>query len=129
MRALRCVCVAGLAVLWAGCVAVAAAGAGAGGGYYFTSRGVGSEVEGSVDDVATRAQHVMKAEGVDIVETRSEDSGDKRAFRGQKGDLEVRIEITRHGDHASQAEISARKNLVQWDKEYARRLMDLLVRA
>jgi len=117
------------ALLAGGCVAAAAAGAGAGGGYYFTSRGVGSEVKGSVDEVAARAQQVLQAEGVDITETKSEDRGDKRVFEGKKGDLDINVEIERRGEGASKVEVSAKKNLVTWDKDYAQKLLDRIVKS
>jgi hypothetical protein len=110
-----------------GCVA-AAAGAGAGAGYYFTSRGVGSTVDGSVDEVASRARSVLAADGVAITDTSTEDSGDKRTLKGKKGDLDVEVELERSGPSQTKAEVSARKNMVEWDKEYAQSLVDRIVK-
>jgi hypothetical protein len=107
---------------------VAAAGAGAGGGYYFTSRGVGSSVQGSIDDVAARAQSVLAEEQIAIQTSNSENGGDKREFGGKKNDLDVKIELERRGPNEVKAEIMARKNIVEWDKDYAQRLMDKLVK-
>jgi len=120
--------VAVMAGLGSGCVAAAAAGAGAGGGIYFTSRGVGSQVNGSVDEVAARAQSVLASEGVAITDTKTEASGDKRVFQGKKNDLDVSVELERQGPTATKAEVSARKNLVEWDKDYAQKVMDRIVK-
>jgi uncharacterized protein DUF3568 len=114
--------------LMAGCAAAAAAGAGAGAGYYFTTRGVGSSVPGSVDDVALSARDAFAAEGIAITDNKSEDSGDKLTFAGKKGDLDVSVEIKRQGPNETKTEVSARKNLVEWDKAYAQRIMDRIVK-
>jgi hypothetical protein len=111
-----------------GCLAAAAAGAGAGAGYYFTSRGVGSTVAAPVDEVATRAEAVLTADGVAITVTATEDSGDKRVLKGKKGDLDIEVELSRSGPAQTKAEVSARKNAVEWDKEYAQSIVDRLVR-
>src|SRR5215217_817454 len=79
-----------------GCVAAAAA-AGAGAGIYLTSQGAESLVKSSVADVASRAQAIMKAEG--IVEDAS----------------------------SSRVEVTARKNLAEWDKDYAQQLLSRIV--
>ena len=66
-----------------GCVAAAAA-AGAGAGVYLTSRGVESLFESSVEQVATRAQAVMSAEGIVPDASSSESGGNKREFKGKR---------------------------------------------
>jgi amino acid transporter len=111
----------------AGCAAAAAAGAGAGGAYYFTSRGVGSQVNGDVDQVANKAQTVLAAEGVQVTDTKTEDSGARRVLEGKEGDLDVSVEVKRHDDGSSKVEVSARKNTVEWDKDYAQKLLDRIV--
>ena len=115
-------------VLLSACVAAAAAGAGAGGTYYFTSRGVGSTISGNIDEVAARAQQVFTEENIAIDSQKSENGGDKRELGGMKGDLNVTITLERRGPNEVKAEIGARKNLVEWDKDYAQRLMDRLVK-
>jgi hypothetical protein len=118
--------VIGLALvgLAGGCVAAAA---GAGAGYYFTSRGVGSTVAAPVNDVAQRTEAVFAEEGIVLTETTSQPTADKRHYKGQKGDIEVNVELDRQSDTTTKAEVSARKNLVQWDKDYARSVMDRIV--
>lgn len=117
---------AGLLMLAAGCPAAVVGGAGAAGGYYFTSRGVGSTVNGGVDDVAARTRAVLAADGIVITERKIE--GDKQTLKGAKGDLEISVEIEEQSPSTAKVEISARKNLVEWDKDYARRVMDQIVR-
>lgn len=111
-----------------GCLAAAAAGAGAGAGYYFTSRGVGSTVDGPVDEVASRARQVLVSDGVAITDTATQDSGDKRVLKGKKGDLDIEVELSRSGPSQTKAEVSARKNTVEWDKAYAQTIIDRIVK-
>lgn len=110
----------------AGCVAAAAA-AGAGAGIYLTSRGAESLVESSVDEVAARAQAVMREEGIAPDASSVEQGGDKREFKGKKGDLDVTISLNRESDKTTRVEVTARKNLAEWDKEYAQQLLSRIV--
>ena len=109
-----------------GCVAAAAA-AGAGAGIYLTTRGAESIVESSVDQVAARARAVMAEEGIVPDEANMEKGGDKREFKGKKGDLDVTIEIERKSPTTTRVEVAARKNLAEWDKEYAQKLLSRIV--
>jgi hypothetical protein len=109
-----------------GCVAAAAA-AGAGAGIYLTSRGAESLVDNSVDNVAARAQAVMSEEGIVPDASSTEDGGDKREFKGKKGDLDVTIELERKSPTSTRIEVTARKNLAEWDKEYAQQLLSRIV--
>jgi hypothetical protein len=110
----------------AGCVAAAAA-AGAGAGIYLTTRGAESMVEGSIDDVSARARAVMNEEGIVLDESNMENGGDERQFKGKKGDLDVTIDLQREGSNTTRVEVSARKNMAEWDKEYAQQLLSRIV--
>jgi hypothetical protein len=118
---------AALCGLLTGCVAAAAAGAGAGAGYYFTSRGVGSQIAAPVDDVAAQARNALADEGIAVTDFSSSDSGDTRTLAGKKGELEVKVELSRSGEGTTQAEVTARKNLLEWDKGYAQQVLDRIV--
>ena len=110
----------------AGCVAAAAA-AGAGAGIYLTSRGAESLVDNSIDEVARRAQAVMAEEGIVPDASSTESGGDKREFKGKKGDLDVTIQLERKSTTTTRAEVTARENLAEWDKEYAQQLLSRIV--
>lgn len=110
----------------AGCLAAAAA-AGAGAGIYLTTRGAESMVDGSVAQVATRAQAVMAEEGIVPDASSSEDGGDKREFKGKKGDLDVTIEVEGKGAKTTRVEVTARKNMAEWDKDYAQQVLSKIV--
>jgi hypothetical protein len=108
-----------------GCLAAAAAGAGA--GIYLTSRGAESLVQGQPDDIAQKAQAVMKEEGIVPDASSTESGGDKRELKGKKGDLDVTIEMERKDPKTTRVEVAARKNLAEWDKDYAQQLLSKIV--
>jgi len=110
----------------AGCLAAAAA-AGAGAGIYLTTRGAESIVDGSVDQVATRAKAVMVQEGIVPDASSSENGGDKREFKGKKGDLDVTIDVERKDPKTTRVEVTARKNMAECDKDYAQQVLSKIV--
>jgi hypothetical protein len=105
----------------------AAAAAGAGAGIYLTTRGAESMVEGSIDNVADRTRAVLSEEGIALDESNFEEGGDKREFKGKKGDLDVTVELERKGANTTRVEVSARENLAEWDKDYAQQLLSKIV--
>jgi hypothetical protein len=116
----------GLVVPATGCVAAAVA-AGAGAGVYLTSRGAESLVESSVDQVAARARAVMTEEAIVPDASSTENGGDKREMKGKKGDLDVTIQIERKDPKTTRVEVTARKNLAEWDKDYAQQILSRIV--
>jgi len=123
----RWVLVLGLAGVLPACVAAGAAAAGAGGGLYFTSRGAESIVDSPIQQVESRARTVLEQEGVAITGTQTEQSGDKRELKGKKGDLDISVTMGRQGSQ-TKTEVSARKNLVTWDKDYAQQILSKIVK-
>jgi hypothetical protein len=109
----------------AGCVAAAAAGAGS--AVYLTSRGAAGVVQGSVSDVADRARSVMQEEAIVENAQSTEKGGDEQEIKGKKGDLDVTFDIQRETPTTSKVEVTARKNLAEWDKKYAEELLNRVV--
>jgi hypothetical protein len=108
-----------------GCLAAAAAGAGA--GIYLTSRGAESLVEGPIDQIATRARAVMTQEGIVPDAASTENGGENRELKGKKGDLDVTIQLEQKSDKTTRVEVTARKNLAEWDKDYAQQVLQRIV--
>lgn len=112
----------------AGCAAAVAAGAaGAAGGIYLTSRGAESLVQGSIDQVAARAKSAMNEMNIVLDAQSSEQQGAKREFKGKKGDLDVVVHLESKSDKTTQVEATARKNLAEWDKDFAQQLVSRIV--
>jgi hypothetical protein len=112
-----------------GCAPVAVGAAGAAGAVYFTSRGVGSVINGSINNVASRSQVAMSQMDIPVSGSKSENNGDHREFTGSKGDLDITVTLDRNDDKTTKVEVSARRNLVTWDKDYAKQLLDRIVKS
>jgi hypothetical protein len=108
-----------------GCLAAAAAGAA--GGVYATTRGAESIVEGSVDEIAGRAEAVMSEMGIVKQGESTEDQGDKQVLKGTKDKLDVTIDIKRESSTTAKVEVTARENLAEWDKDYAKEVLSRIV--
>jgi hypothetical protein len=115
-----------LALSSSACVA-AAAGAGAAGAIYLTSRGAESVVEGSVDDLAGRAKAVMGEMQIVADAESTKEGGDKREFKGKKGDLDVTVKLELQSPTTTKVEVTAQKNLAEWDKDYAQQILQRIV--
>jgi len=115
-----------ISVSSAGCVAAAAAGAA--GAVYGTTRGVESLVNGSTETVAARAQAVMTEMGIIQEGSSTDDGGAKREFKGKQGDLDVSIKLQEQDATTTKVEVFARKNLAEWDKDYAREILERIVK-
>ncbi|MFQ5889672.1 MAG: DUF3568 family protein [Gemmatimonadota bacterium] len=99
-----------------------AAGAAAGSGIYFTTRGVESIMQGSVDQVTGTVTQAFERLGVRHKGRRDGDSG--REIYGLSGGHDVTVELRRETAHATRVEVRVRKSAVAWDKEMAKRILE-----
>ena len=121
---------AGLAAASVGAGAcAAAAAAGAAGAIYATTRGVESMVASPIDRVVSSAESVMKDMGITQNATSSDNGGAKRELKGKHGDLDVTIQMEQQDTTTTKVEVYARKNLAEWDKDYARSVLDKIIHA
>jgi hypothetical protein len=84
-------------------------------------------VNGTVSDVAARSRTVMTAESIVPDESSTKSGGDEQELKGKKGDLDVTFNIKRETPTTSKVEVTARKNLAEWDKKYAEELLNRVV--
>ncbi|MEJ7812986.1 MAG: DUF3568 family protein [Gemmatimonadaceae bacterium] len=115
------------ALLLSGCLAVAA-GAGAAGAVAFTQRGANAVIDGTVDQVAERGSAVFVDVGIAQTGQATEENGGKRRIIGTQGDLEVVIEMTRASDATTNVEVYARRSAVEYEKRYARDILNRIVK-
>ena len=108
-----------------GCVAAAAAGAG--GALYVTSRGAASLVQGQPAAVAPKVTAAFSEFQIQQTGNSTENGGDKQEFKGTKGDLEVTVSLERKSPTTTNVEVTARKNLAEWDKDFARQILQRIV--
>jgi hypothetical protein len=111
-----------------GCFLVAA-GAGAAGAIAYTNRGATSVVSGSAEQVFNRAVAAFQQAGITETGRGTEDSGRQRTLTGTKGEYEVTAELNRSTDSTTKVEITARKNVVEYDKEMAKDILNRILAA
>lgn len=109
-----------LALGVSGCLAAAAAGAG--GAIVLSGHTAEAIVERSVADMASAAEAVLEEQGIDVTDTRNENSGARRVLEGDKDDLDITVKIERV-DEGTKVGVEARRNAAQWDDDYARSLL------
>lgn len=124
--AARWVLLAAICAVAPACVAAAAA-AGAGGAVYVTSRGAESLAAGQPASLAPRVAAAFGQFDVQPTGNSSENGGDKREFKGAKGDLEVTVTLERKSPTTTQVSVVARKNLAEWDKDFAKQILQRIV--
>ena len=105
-----------------GCIAAAAA-AGAGGAVYVTTRGAEAMVEGQPDGLEPRIRSALARHQVTITDTSVEDGGDRQTWEGTAGELTVNVTAERESPTTTKVEVTARKNVADWDKELAERIL------
>jgi methylthioribose-1-phosphate isomerase len=113
-----------LTTCMAGCLAAAAAGAG--GAIVFTGHTAEAIVDRPVPEMASVAEETMRADGIDVTDTRSENSGAKRTFEGEKDGTDVTVTIQRT-DEGTKVGVVARKSAASWDDDYARSLLAKII--
>lgn len=124
---LRVVVGAMLVTASGGCTAAVAAGAGAGAALAYDDRGVSTRMEGTVDGVFARAQAVFREMG--ITETAQDNDGDERELQGRaSNDLEVTVDIERDTGSMVSVNVFAQRSTVNWDRDYARDVLQRIMR-
>lgn len=126
IRSLRWALLAALVTSAPACLAAAAA-AGAGGAIAWTQRGASSSVPGSVEQVYQRAEAVFRDMGITATGQSSGDGGAERSLKGTREDTEVTVEIERESASTAQVEVYARRNTVEFDRNYARDVLARIV--
>ncbi len=108
-----------------GCV-IAAVGGGALAGVHVTSQGAEADVESNIQGTEGRVRAAFRQMGIEMTGEASQDSGREREFKGSVDDLEINVSLETR-DHGTHIDVSARRNLASWDREYAERLVARIV--
>jgi hypothetical protein len=122
-----CLALVALSMGAAGCTAIAV-GDGAPDGVYFTGRRAESIVQGDLPVVAALARAVLADMGV-TVGTRDAEMNDlDLQIRGTGPDgRAVHVELEEDADGNTRVRASARMNSLEWDREYARIIVERIV--
>jgi len=106
-----------------GCVAAAAAGAGAGAGIYLTSQGASGMVNAPAGTVAGRVPSVLQDLGITVTGHSTQESGAVHEWNGTRGDQEIHVQVKAQSNGTSEVSASAKKNMAEWDKDFARTIV------
>ena len=109
-----------------GCVAAAAA-AGAGAGIYRTGQGAESVVPAPIAQVADRSRIVMQQMNIAPAGMAMNGDGSQRELKGRTGDTDISIKLAAQSDSTTGIEVTARDNLVNYDKDLAREIVQRIV--
>jgi hypothetical protein len=117
-----------LALLSAGGCLVAA-GAGLGAGVYLSDRGAESLVSTPIDRAFAASQQVFREMGITEQKTTSEQSGasEERQLNGKRGEKNVKVTLRTEGN-GTRVEVVASEDMVVWDKELARDILERIIR-
>lgn len=106
-----------------GCMAAAAAGAGAGAGIYLTSQGASGMVNTSAAAAAARVPGVLQELGVTVTGHSVQNSGAEHEWTGTRGEEEIHVQVKAQSNGTSEVSASAKKNMAEWDKDFARTIV------
>jgi hypothetical protein len=70
----------------------------------------------------------MREMGIVQEAASTEKAGAKRELKGKHGDLDVTIQMEQQDSATTKVEVYARKNLAEWDKDYAREVLQSIVK-
>lgn len=128
-KRMKAVGAAAAAIVVFGSCLVAAAGAGAGGAFHFSGNGVESILTTSIEDALTASERAFQHFRITRTEFKEEDGGARRQLKGKTLDEETDVTVTlvRQTDTSTRVEVTARKSLVTWDKDFAREVAEKIV--
>ncbi len=108
------------------CLAAAAA-AGAGGAVYVTTRGAEAVVEGQPASLEPRIRSALDEFKVALSGSSTDKGGDVLGWKGMSGETEVNVTAERQSASTTKIEVTARRNVADWDKEMAERILERIV--
>lgn len=114
-------------VLIAGCAAAAGAAAGAAGAIAYTERGVTSEVDASVPEVVRATEATFRDLGIRVTRRETEEDGTEVEIEGESGDMDIQVDIERDDPPTTEVSVYARKNVVDYDRDYARSILQRII--
>jgi hypothetical protein len=126
IRLFATVALAAAAVTSSGCFLVAA-GAGAGAAVAYTNRGATANIEGTVPAVFGKAVRAFGTLQITETGRSTENSGDTQRLVGTLGEQEITVEVKRSSESVTAVEVTAKKNVVDYDKDLAKRVLDTMM--
>lgn len=127
IMSLRLLAVLALASPAAGCIAAAAA-AGAAGAIAYTERGANSEVNASVNTLLQATEATFSEMNIVIIERKTAENGTEVELKGNRGDLDVTVNIHQDNPPTTKIDVTAKRNVVDYDRDYARDILQRVLK-
>jgi hypothetical protein len=87
-----------------------------------TMTGAESTVGQPIEAVDAKTKDVLASNGITIEDHSTENNGDHREYKGKANELDVTITLDREGPQVTKVEVTAKKNLVEYNKDFAKKL-------
>ena len=124
---LRLLAVLALVSTATGCIAAAAA-AGAAGAIAYTERGANSEVNASVNTLLQATEATFSEMNIVIIERKTAENGTEVELKGNRGDLDVTVNIHQDNPPTTKIDVTAKRNVVDYDRDYARDILQRVLK-
>jgi hypothetical protein len=95
---------------------------------HYAWRGVAGQRVHQPGGGARAPGHAADEHHPDRTGSSTDDSGAKQEFKGKHADLDVTIQLERQDSATTKTEVYARKNLAEWDKDFARQVLEQIVK-
>ena len=106
-----------------GCAAAAGAAAGAGAVEYVQAASPESAVMAGVDQTAGWTLAAFHDLGISVTENELKDNGKNREIEGSGNGETVHVTLEPQPDGTTTVQVTAKRNAVQYDKQYAQRVL------
>lgn len=117
-----------LALPVTGCVAAAAgAAAGAAGAIAYNQRGAEADLHASVAKLVAATDAAFHELEIQTTSRRLEEGEGGAEIRGDEGETEIVVSIDPAGEALTHVEVTARKNVVAWDRDRAGEILRSIV--
>ncbi|HSL72372.1 MAG TPA: DUF3568 family protein [Longimicrobiales bacterium] len=127
IMSLRLLAVLALVSTATGCIAAAAA-AGAAGAIAYTERGANSEVNASVNTLLQATEATFSEMNIVIIERKTAENGTEVELKGNRGDLDVTVNIHQDNPPTTKIDVTAKRNVVDYDRDYARDILQRVLK-
>jgi hypothetical protein len=107
---------AAIGITMAGCSTMGNGGTGASG-----------EVKGNVFEINQRAHAVFNDMNIHMVSSESKNAGTEQTLGGTSGNEDVTINMTTSGPETTRVEVVAKTGTLDWDKDYANKVLSKIL--
>jgi len=93
----------------------------------FTTEGTEAVVPRPIKTVATHTQEVLAKNGIKIDESKTGKGGDVQEYKGTANGLDVTVFLQRQAPEVTKVEVTAKKNLVEFNKDFAKKINEQII--